>query len=327
MAWGESDYLGITPEQARAQWRSIMLRHVPAPGKRQVDFVPAETLLSLAASLIVNHRRFGSATAVKAPQPVPDLAALFSRPNSSILAKMANLDGSRRNGAKYDLLAGTALRDNPNLLSHVYRVVLNAARTEGLTSAVLPDFLGIEHGGDVLLIGQDGLRATDLENFLESELQQWHQKQPSLTERETERLMLSVARVGQSQFARGVLHNCARRCVFCGMGIPKDDSPRMLVAGHIKPWRDSSHAERLDVRNGLAACPTHDVAFDEGLLMVNGGLRIHLSQRLRDHVERDPAAKRFFDQPPLQQHLLLPAGALEPNSKYLQWHREMVYVA
>ncbi|WP_407664684.1 HNH endonuclease [Micromonospora tarensis] len=32
----------------------------------------------------------------------------------------------------------------------------------------------------------------------------------------------------------------------------------MLVASHIKPWRVSTHAERLDPRNGLAACPTHD---------------------------------------------------------------------
>ena len=41
---------------------------------------------------------------------------------------------------------------------------------------------------------------------------------------------------------------------------------RMLVASHIKPWKDSSPRERLDHRNGLAACPTHDAAFDAGLL-------------------------------------------------------------
>jgi putative restriction endonuclease len=38
----------------------------------------------------------------------------------------------------------------------------------------------------------------------------------------------------------------------------------MLLAGHIKPWRDSTPIERLDPRNGLAACPAHDVAFDTG---------------------------------------------------------------
>jgi hypothetical protein len=39
----------------------------------------------------------------------------------------------------------------------------------------------------------------------------------------------------------------------------------MLVAGHIKPWKDSTSAERMDLRNSLAACPSHDVAFDAGL--------------------------------------------------------------
>jgi putative restriction endonuclease len=43
---------------------------------------------------------------------------------------------------------------------------------------------------------------------------------------------------------------------------------RMLVAGHIKPWKDSEPSERLDPRNGLAACPSHEVAFDTGLLTV-----------------------------------------------------------
>jgi hypothetical protein len=43
---------------------------------------------------------------------------------------------------------------------------------------------------------------------------------------------------------------------------------RMLVAGHSKPWKDSAPSERMDPRNGLAACPSHDVAFDTGLLTV-----------------------------------------------------------
>ena len=46
----------------------------------------------------------------------------------------------------------------------------------------------------------------------------------------------------------------------------------MLLAGHIKPWRDSTHRERLDLSNGLAACPSHDVAFDTGLLTVEDDL-------------------------------------------------------
>ena len=73
-------------------------------------FLPVETLLCLAASFLVNHRHFGGGTAHRAPEPVPSLARLFSRPPSSVLAKMANLDGSRSHGARWDVLAGAKLR-------------------------------------------------------------------------------------------------------------------------------------------------------------------------------------------------------------------------
>jgi hypothetical protein len=73
---------------------------------------------------------------------------------------------------------------------------------------------------------------------------------------------------------------------------------RMLTASHIKPWRTSTSSERLDVRNGLAACPTHDVAFDTGLLTVNGGLRIHVAPHLHADARDDPAVRAAFGRPP-----------------------------
>jgi len=98
-----ADYLTITPSAARTQWRSIVARPWAVEGGRQVAFTPVETLLSLAASLMVNQRRYGGSTAHRAEEPVPSLARLFKRPNSSVLAKMANLDGSRRNGARHEV--------------------------------------------------------------------------------------------------------------------------------------------------------------------------------------------------------------------------------
>jgi putative restriction endonuclease len=56
-----------------------------------------------------------------------------------------------------------------------------------------------------------------------------------------------------------------------------DVARRMLLAGHIKPWQDSSAAERLDPRDGLAACPSRDVAFDTGMLTVTADLKIHIA--------------------------------------------------
>src|SRR6204780_434248 len=119
----------------------MLLVRRPVRQGRQVTFLPVETLLCLAASFVVNHRHFGGSTADQAPEPVPSLARLFSRPPSSVLAKMANLDGSRSHGGRWDVLAGAILRDDPARFTRVYRVLLQAARAEGIGSDRLPDFL------------------------------------------------------------------------------------------------------------------------------------------------------------------------------------------
>jgi hypothetical protein len=74
-------------------------------------------------------------------------------------------------------------------------------------------------------------------------------------DRDTERIILAAARVGQHAFALNVLTNCGRRCVFCGVNPSPGMASGMLLAGHIKPWKDSSASERLEPMNGLAAIP------------------------------------------------------------------------
>jgi putative restriction endonuclease len=141
------DYLNPSDASLRQQWETLMRRSWAAPGKRQSVFLPVETVLCLAASLRVNHRRFGSSTADGAPSPVPELANLFKRPNSSVLAKMANLDGSRSHGGKFDQDVACVLRDDLEKLGSVYRAILRAARDVGIDARRLPDFLGVENGG------------------------------------------------------------------------------------------------------------------------------------------------------------------------------------
>jgi putative restriction endonuclease len=147
-----------------------------------------------------------------------------------------------------------------------------------------------------------------------------------LSDLETERILLAAARVGQHVFARQVLANCGSRCVFCGLRPSSFGATRMLLAGHIKPWKDSTPAERLDPRNGLAACPVHDVAFDTGMLTVNGGLRIHLARPLADAIRTDPLARQYYGRPPLREVILLPEGAHAPARRYLDWHRQKVFI-
>ena len=132
------------------------------------------------------------------------------------------------------------------------------------------------------------------------------------TEQQTERILLAAARVGQHLFALNVLANCGGRCVFCGLNPGPFGRKRMLVAGHIKPWKDSTSAERMDLRNGLAACPSHDVAFDTGLLTVDASLQVHVSAALANAVRADPLTRQYYGRPPLRDTILLPDQAQRP---------------
>jgi hypothetical protein len=181
------DYLKLTVNQAREQFRVLLVRQAVAEGARQADFMPVETLLCLAASFRVSHRRYGGRTAHLAPEPVPELARLFKRRASSVLAKMANLDGSRSHGAAFDASAGATLREQPTLFTHIYRVLLYAARAEGIGHDRLSDFLGLEDGGEIELLGQEELGTLDAEDLAGGE-----DDQP--LDPETERIMAAAAR-------------------------------------------------------------------------------------------------------------------------------------
>ena len=320
-----ADFLDLTVGQARQQFGELK-RRSPVSSGRQVTFLPVETLLCLAASFLVNHRHFGGSTAHQAPEPVPTLARLFSRPPSSVLAKMANLDGSRSHGGKWDILAGAMLREDSTRFTDIYRLLLRAGRAEGIDRDRLPDFLDLEDGGEFALLGQDELGTSVFESALRDQIARGA-AEGDWPDRDTERIILAAARVGQHVFALNVLTNCGRRCVFCGLNPSPGVARRMLLAGHIKPWKDSSASERLDPRNGLAACPSHDVAFDTGMLTVTADLKIHIAQPLADAARVDHLTRQYYGRPPLLDTLLLPDNAERPRRRYLDWHREKVFVA
>lgn len=323
------DYLDLDVTGARRQWREILDRpsRPDLPGFRGPIFLPVETLMCLAASLVVSHREFsGSNRAPRAPSPVPELARLFQRPPTSVLAKMENLDGTRIKGAKHELETAATLMADPSRLLTTYSVMIAAARDGGIGPDRLPDFLGGDlHLGQ--LLGQDELSEREIETAVAPRVARFAAERSDLGPEVSERLLVSAARVGQHRFASAVLANFQHRCGFCGLSPGAELSGRrLLVASHIKPWRVSDDRERLDPSNGIAACPSHDVAFDAGLLWVNGGFRIHAAPALAVAVEADAAMARTFAAPGISATLILPEDARPPGDHYLQWHRKNVVI-
>ncbi len=115
-------------------------------------------------------------------------------------------------------------------------------------------------------------------------------------------------RIGQQRFRRRVLEYFAYRCAVTG-------SKLLVRASHVKPWRDSSNAERLDWRNGLALSPTYDAAFDRGYISFAPDGRILASSEHKEelHTLGIVESARL-------------AGLSEGHIIYLDWHRKCVYV-
>ncbi|MBX6391209.1 MAG: HNH endonuclease [Frankia sp.] len=314
------DYLELTPEQAKEQWTQILARPPRNSGspRRQTDFTPVETLLCLMASLVVNSHRYGGKNAHTAPTPVPELAQLFARTPGSILNKMLNLDGSRANGARNEVAAASAVLSNLALPSQLYSTIMKAARDSGVTEDQLPDFLEVP----ITLLGQEELSDQDVAAAAREFVEPTDDGN-DLGDYTTQRLRESSVRVGQHRFARDVLANWGYECVFCGLSPGEELAGRKLLrASHIKPWRASTNRERLDVRNGLAACPTHDAAFDEGLIFLTDDLEIRYTPNLLEAVRRRPGFAARFGYEHMRR--TLPPAKFRPSARYLAWHRQQI---
>ncbi|TFD25169.1 HNH endonuclease [Cryobacterium lyxosi] len=318
------DYLGLDRQSAVLQWSVILNRGDLEVGRRQESYTPVETLLVFGLAFVVNRGSYGTANLGKVPEPLPTIARLFRRSVSSILAKMGNLDGSRTNGARNEIELAGILGGNLSSYFHLYDVIIDTARSIGLDSQALPDFLGLDSMQGVL--GADKVTEDELAAHIEPLAVKWLRERPEIELITTEKLLMGSARIGQARFARAVLTNWNQRCAFCGLTLAGTGLPsgRMLIASHIKPWRHSSNRERLDHRNGLALCPTHDAAFDTFLISVQPDMTLRLAPALEMATRSDPIIARNFGIGVLAGQLHIDSGAVAPRASYLEWHLQQL---
>ena len=315
------DYLDLTVEQARSQWSQI-LRRQPRP--RQEPFTPVEAILCYGLFFVMDPHRYGGGSMHRAPEILHDLAGLFVRPPGSVNNKMMNLDGSRKNAGAHEWRFFIEMAADPDQFPHLYNRVLVAARDMGVRPDRLPDFLALEGVKNFDLLGQEELsRQHSLDAVLEVRAAKKRVRLLA-TDEDTTRMAEHEIRVGQHRFAKQVLENFDHSCGFCGFSPRSIPGNKLLVASHIKPWAVCDDRERLDALNGVAACPTHDAAFDTGLITVNGGLRVHRAPKLEASTRADPGVEQYFGQA-LQSMLVIPEESERPGDSYLAWHREHVF--
>lgn len=126
---------------------------------------------------------------------------------------------------------------------------------------------------------------------------------------ETTRDAFVKHRIGQSKF-REYLATYWQGCSVTGC-----KQIEVLIASHVKPWRDSDDKERLDKFNGLLLTPNLDKCFDNYLISFETDGSIIISDKLTDET------RALFG---ITQNLSLQRVAPQ-HVKYLTHHRDRFY--
>ncbi len=125
-------------------------------------------------------------------------------------------------------------------------------------------------------------------------------------------------RVGQYFFRTAVLAAYGNSCCITGLRAPE-----LLVASHIKPWKDSNEkTERTNPKNGLCLNALHDKAFDRGFITLDNDYKIIVSERLKE-FPMDLKTKDWlvsYD----KKTIVLPDKFL-PDKEFIQYHNDVVF--
>lgn len=324
-------YLDLSEQAIRKDLLAIRARSFLPVGQRQEAFNPVETLLCYGLFERVNPHRYGGGNIERVPGVVKVIAGFFRRTPGSITNKMLNLDGSRSHGSRMEPLLYATLVDQPDLYVSLYRKILRVAREISIGPDILPDFLQRSRviAEKEALLGQYELPTSTHQLLREARAQMELERVDQafqLGDRLTEKLVEQKVRLVQHYFAHDVLQNYEYTCAFCGFAPHTllQSGSGLLRASHIKPWAVSTDQEKVDMRNGLAACPMHDAAFDRGYLAVEDTYSIVRAEVLQKSAEQDQGVKPYFDDL-LSSVLVLPATAKKPALSYLEYHRRFVF--
>lgn len=123
-----------------------------------------------------------------------------------------------------------------------------------------------------------------------------------------EKIALIKARVGLGDFKESVVQR-ESSCRICGLGLED-----YLVVNHIKPWKNSSNSERLDVNNGILLCPNHRQLFREGWISFGDRGQIMISPHMdldkQEALQLDEASRIHLGQ---------------DERTYMKFHRDHVF--
>lgn len=113
----------------------------------------------------------------------------------------------------------------------------------------------------------------------------------------------------QNFFKDTLLNEFKHQCCICHINIVQ-----LLIASHIKPFRDCSYLiEAMDNNNGLLLCRNHDYLFDQGYISFDADGQIIISKEIANNLD-------IYQ---LHQNFKLPSCVMTPTRKeFLSYHRK-----
>lgn len=127
---------------------------------------------------------------------------------------------------------------------------------------------------------------------------------------ETERESVIKSRIGQGIFRKQLLEMW-NGCAVTGVRLPD-----VLRASHIKPWRDSTNAERTNRYNGLLLLPQYDHLFDKKLISFEDD----------GQIVKSPVLNRIpLNQLGINENDRI-RGLTDHHVPFLHYHRELMFV-
>lgn len=119
----------------------------------------------------------------------------------------------------------------------------------------------------------------------------------------------------QSFYKDTLFHEFDHHCPICNIHLP-----HMLIASHIKPFRDCAHLyEPIDNNNGLLLCRNHDYLFDQGYISFTDDGLLLVCRELRKQSDYE----KIYHLPSNFQ--LDPYLLTEERKLFLQYHRKHIF--
>lgn len=158
--------------------------------------------------------------------------------------------------------------------------------------------------------------AFEFENIVASFTDKENEKEITIPQGK-DQLSVVKQRVNQNFFRNAVLSSYNNSCCITGLS-----TSQLLVASHIKPWSESSDAEKTNPTNGLCLNGLHDKAFDKGFLTIDESYTIHISNDITDIINGETVERyfKFYN----NKKIIIPDRFL-PDREYLQYHNDIIF--